>query len=68
MVKGTDYEKQVATFDQRANYHVYDIIEEKRRYNIFRLENENVNPFIRFKIIGCKHEGLCIRFSKFDDD
>lgn len=68
MVKGIDRSYQIVTPEDKMNYHVYDYIEEKRKYNIYRLENENVNPFIRFKIVGCKHHGLSIRFSRLDND
>ena len=47
----------------KDDYFVYDYIDNKRKYNIFRLENEQVNPYIRFKIVGGCHKGLSIRFS-----
>ena len=45
------------------DYYVYDLIEGKRKYNVYRLENMQTNPYIRFKIVGGAHEGLSIRFS-----
>ena len=45
------------------DYLVYDLIETKRKYNIYRLENQQTNPYVRFKIVGGAHEGLSIRFS-----
>lgn len=50
------------------NYYVYDLItnihnKQIKKYNVYRLENIQTNPYIRFKIIGGPHEGLSIRFS-----
>jgi len=45
------------------DYYVYDVIDEKKKYNVYRLENMQTNPYIRFKIVGGDHQGLNIRFS-----
>jgi hypothetical protein len=47
----------------RLQYYVYDVIENRKRYGVYRLENMQTNPYIRFKIVGGPHEGLSIRFS-----
>jgi hypothetical protein len=49
--------------EHRLDYFIYDLIDGKRKYKVFRLENMQSNPYIRFKIVGGPHEGLSIRFS-----
>lgn len=68
LCKGNDQNKDVWNDYARQKNYVFDIVDFKRRYNIYRLENSATNPFIRFKVIGCKHDGLSIRFSRFDND
>jgi len=52
----------------KSKYFVYDYIDTRRRYNIYRLENVQTNPYIRFKIVGGPHEGLSIRFSTIKEN
>jgi hypothetical protein len=54
--------------EHKLNYYVYDLITNKRgkiekKHNVYRLENIQTNPYVRFKMVGGPHEGLSIRFS-----
>tara|TARA_B110000285_G_C15139385_1_gene629666 strand:- start:3407 stop:3877 length:471 start_codon:yes stop_codon:yes gene_type:complete len=55
-------------FSKKDEYRVFDFINNKREYNIARIENKVDNPYIRFRIVGGWNEGLSIRFTTFDKD
>jgi hypothetical protein len=50
----------------REKYFVFDKIENKIRYDVFRIENRNCNPFVRFKVVGDRDIGLNIQFTRYE--